>query len=151
MAWVTAQDVVDSWIGSDGPTDVASIDTWVGRAERLVRSVVPDLQARLDVEAALVPPVTDLLDSVRDVVVSMVERKFRNPEGVRTRQESTGPFSGSVTLGGDQPGELWITDEERRRLGAGGSGSGKAYSVDMIPDYSPFSPSFPFNPATYPW
>lgn len=140
MAWVTAQDVIDSWIGSDGPTDVASIEVWVGRAERLVRSVVPDLQARLDVEAALVPPVTDLLDSVRDVVVSMVERKFRNPEGVRTRQESTGPFSGSVTLGGDQPGELWLTDEEKRRLGAGGSGSGKAFNVDMIPDYSPFSP-----------
>ena len=145
MAWVTAQDVVDSWIGSDGPTDAASIDTWVGRAERLVRSVVPDIQARLD--AGLEP---DLLDSVRDVVVSMVERKFRNPEGVRTRQESTGPFSGSVTLGGDQPGELWLTDEEKRRLGAGSARSGKAFSVDMIPAHSYYSPAF-INPATYPW
>ena len=150
MAWVTAQDVLDSWIGDDKPADVAALTTWVGRAERLVRSVVPDVQLRLDVEAGLEPPVSDLLDSVRDVVVSMVERKFRNPEGVRTRQESTGPFSGSVTLGGDQPGELWITDDEKRRLGAGGSGSGKAFSIDMIPVHSYYSPAF-INPATYPW
>lgn len=152
MAWVTAQDVIDSWIGSDGPTDAASIDTWIGKAERYVRSPagVPDLQARLDVEAALDPPATELLGAVRDVVIELVEGKFRNPEGVRTRQESTGPFSGSVTLGGDKPGEFFLTDEQRKRLGAVGAGSGKAFSVDMIPNYSPYAAA-PINPATYPW
>lgn len=135
MAWVVAQDVIDAWIGEDTPTNTASLTTWIGRAERLVRSSVPGLQSRID--GGLEP---DLLENVQDVVVSMVERKFRNPEGVRTRQETTGPFSGSVTLGGDQPGELWITDDELKRI-APASASGPI-SIDMIPVTSPFSPHY---------
>jgi hypothetical protein len=137
MSWTVAQDVLDAWIGDDAPTNAASVTTWIGRAERLVRSSVPGLQARID--GNLEP---DLLEDVKDVVVSMVERKFRNPEGVRTRQESTGPFSGSVTLGGDQPGELWITDVELKRLTGSTSGGPRVTAVDTIPVSSPFSPYY---------
>ncbi|RJU01980.1 hypothetical protein D6T65_05000 [Arthrobacter frigidicola] len=137
MSWTVAQDVLDAWIGLGAPEDLASVTTWLGRAERLVRSEVPGLQARID--GGLEP---DLLEDVRDVVVSMVERKFRNPEGVRTRQETTGPFSGSVTLGGDQPGELWITDAELKRLRAPGGTTGGAFTVDTIPVTSPMSPHY---------
>jgi hypothetical protein len=144
MSWTVAKDVLDAWIGSDAPDDLASVTTWLGRAERLVRSEVPGLQARID--GGLEP---GLLEDVRDVVVSMVERKFRNPEGVRTRQESTGPFSGSVTLGGDQPGELWVTDSELKRLRLVGSATGAVGTVDTIPITSPFSPNY--VAATYPW
>jgi hypothetical protein len=83
----------------------------------------------------------DLLDNVKDVVTSMVQRVFRNPEGVRTRQETTGPFSGSVTLGGDQPGELWITADELALISPAGSSKG-AFTIDMIPSSSPFSDSY---------
>jgi hypothetical protein len=137
MAWTVAQDVLDAWIGEGAPSNTVSITTWIGRAERLVRSTVPGLQARID--GGLEP---DLLEDVRDVVVSMVERKFRNPEGVRTRQESTGPFSGSVTLGGDQPGELWITDVELKRISPPSSVGPLALAVDTIPVTSPFSPFY---------
>ena len=138
MAWTTAAEVVAAWIGDDAPTDNALIGVWVGRAERLLRAKVPGLQLRLDAD-----PVTelDLLDNVKDVVTSMVQRVFRNPEGVRTRQESTGPFSGSVTLGGDQPGELWVTDDELSRVSPAGSNRG-AFTVDTIPVTSPFSPYY---------
>jgi hypothetical protein len=137
MSWTVAQDVLDAWIGEGAPTDTGSVTTWIGRAERLVRSSVPGLQARID--GGLEP---DLLEDVRDVVVSMVERKFRNPEGVRTRQESTGPFSGSVTLGGDQPGELWLTDVELKRISGNTSAGPRVTSVDTIPVTSPFSPYY---------
>lgn len=135
MAWTTAAEVVAAWIGDDAPADTALIDVWVGRAERLLRAKVSGLQLRLDAEPVTEP---DLLDNVKDVVTSMVQRVFRNPEGVRTRQESTGPFSGSVTLGGDQPGELWVTGDELARVSPTGSNRG-AFTVDTIPVTSPFS------------
>lgn len=133
MSWTVAQDVLDAWIGDGKPVDEAAVTVWIGRAERLVRSQVKGIQVRI--ESGDEP---DLLEDVRDVVVSMVERKFRNPEGVRTRAEATGPFSGSVTLGGDQPGELWITDDELRRIQSPDSSAGAAYSIDLIPSTSPF-------------
>jgi len=138
MAWTTAADVVAVWIGDDAPTDLALVDRWVGRAERLLRAKVPGLALRVDADPVTEP---DLLDNVKDVVSSMVQRVFRNPEGVRTRQESTGPFSGSVTLGGDQPGELWITDDELARISLTGSRGG-AFTIDTIPATSPYSPFY---------
>ena len=138
MAWTSAADVVAVWIGDDAPTDLALVDRWVGRAERLLRAKVPGLALRVDADPVTEP---DLLDNIKDVVSSMVQRVFRNPEGVRTRQESTGPFSGSVTLGGDQPGELWITDDELARISLTGSRGG-AFTVDTIPALSPYSPAY---------
>ena len=138
MAWTAAADVVAVWIGDDAPTDLALVDRWVGRAERLLRAKVPGLAARVAADPVTEP---DLLDNVKDVVSSMVQRVFRNPEGVRTRQESTGPFSGSVTLGGDQPGELWVTDDELARISLTGARGG-AFTVDTIPTISPYSPFY---------
>jgi len=138
MAWTSAADVVAVWIGDDAPTDLALVDRWVGRAERLLRAKVPGLALRVEADPVTEP---DLLDNVKDIVSSMVQRVFRNPEGVRTRQETTGPFSGSVTLGGDQPGELWITDDELGRISLTGSRGG-AFTVDTIPATSPYSPYF---------
>jgi len=136
--WTTAAEVVAAWIGDDAPSDVVKVDLWVGRAERLLRSRVPGLTPRMVADPGAEP---DLVDNVKDVVTSMVQRVFRNPEGVRTRQETTGPFGGSVTLGGDQPGELWITDDELARLIPSGRGRG-AFNIDMIPSTSPFSDSY---------
>ena len=141
MAWVTAADVIDSWIGDGAPSDTALVDSWIGRAERLVRRSVPDLQARIDVEAASIPASTELLDTARDVVVAVVQRIFRNPEGVRTRQESTGPLGGSVTYGGAEPGGLALTSDELASL-RGSTGGQRAFTVDMIPSSSYYSPYF---------
>ena len=138
MAWTTAADVTGAWIGADAPADTAKIDNWIGKAERLLRAKVPTLEARLGVDPVTEP---DLLGNVVDVVVSMVQRVFRNPEGVRQRQEGAGPFSGSVTYGGDQPGAMWVTDAELAVLAVTGSSSG-AFTIDMIPSTSPFSGSY---------
>ena len=138
MAWATSEDVLDAWIGDGAPTDLAKVDTWIGMAERLIRREVPDLQGRLDAEAELVPPVTDLLDTVRDIVISMVTRVFKNPDGKRSIQSASGPLSESITFGGDNPGGLFLSDDERKALLGGRSGQ-RAFMVDMIPSTSPYS------------
>ena len=138
MAWATAGDVLDAWIGDGAPTDLAKVETWIGMAERLIRREVPDLQGRLDAEAELVPPVTALLDTVRDIVISMVTRVFKNPDGKRSIQSASGPLSESITFGGDNPGGLFLSDDERKALLGGRSGQ-RAFMVDMIPSTSPYS------------
>lgn len=140
MSWTTPDDVTDSWIGPDAPGDDALVQRWIDRAEREVRYRVPDLEARMEVEAALIPPSTDLLDRARDVVVSMVSRVFRNPEGIRTVNQAsgTGPFSESksLTYGGDTPGGLYLSSDEVSKLQ--GQAAGGAFSIGLIPPTSRF-------------
>ena len=140
MSWTTPDDVIDAWIGDDAPDDVVKIQLWLDKAEREVRRRVPDLQARIDAEAALIPPVTDLLETAKDVVVAMVTRIFRNPTGTRQKNATvtTGPFSETVseTVGGNSPGVLEPTTDELAKL-QGLSESG-AFTVSMIPPSSPF-------------
>jgi len=78
------------------------------------------------------------LGNIQDVVTAMVQRVFRNPEGVRQRQETTGPFTGSVTYGGDQPGSLWVSDAELGMISPAGTNRG-AFTIDTIPVTSPYS------------
>ena len=136
MSWTTAADVTDAWIGEGVPTSAEKIQLWIGKAEREIRFRVPDILARIAAEAAEVVPRTDLLEAARDVTVSMVTRVFRNPEGIRQANETTGPFTTSRTYGGDVPGGLGLTDDELAKLR--GTTSGGAFTVNMIPVSSPF-------------
>lgn len=147
MVWTTAEDVVAAWIGPDAPTDLDQVTVWIEKAERLIRSRVHDLQVRLDlVDPELVEP--DLADTVADVVTAMVHRVFRNPEGIRQVGVTTGPFSEQRTYGGDEPGQLFITDNELERLVSSRVEYPAAYSIDMIPPTSRFSP---YYVPTWPW
>lgn len=140
MSWTTPADVIDPWIGVDAPDDLVKLQLWIDKAERELRRRVPDLQARIDAEAVLVPASVDLLETAKDVVVAMVTRKFQNPTGTRQRNATTttGPFSETVseTVGGNNPGELVPSDDELAKL-TGVAESG-AFSVDLIPRTSPF-------------
>lgn len=133
--WTTAQEVVDDWIGDGAPTDLANVERWVGKAERLIRYHVPNIDDRI---ASGTEP--NLLDDVRDVVTAAVHRVFRNPEGIRQRNETTGPFTGSVTYGGDVPGGLALTPGEIGRLTGAEATPQRAFGVSMIPKTSPFYP-----------
>lgn len=139
MSWTTPNDVTTAWIGSGAPDDNAKIQKWIDTAEREIRFRVPDLQARIDLEAELIPPSTDLLDTAKDVTVAMVTRVFRNPEGIRQTNETTGPFTASRTYGGDVPGGLGITDDELAKLQGARGG---AFTIDLIPTTSPFHPDY---------
>lgn len=143
MSWTTPEDVKDAWIGPGAPDDDALIQNWLDRAERLIRRQVKDLQDRIDAEAELVPPRTDLLETARDVTVAMVIRVFRNPDGIRQTNQTTttGPYSDtkSLTYGGSVPGGLGLTDDELAALQGASAG---AFTIDLIPSTSPFSPNY---------
>ena len=134
-SWTTPADVTNSWIGEGAPTDTVKIQAWLDKAEREIRFRVPDIQARIDAEAALVPPVMDLLETAKDVTTAMVVRVFRNPEGIRQTNLTTGPYTTSKTYGGDVPGGLGLTDDELAKLQGARGG---AFSISMIPSTSPF-------------
>lgn len=138
MTWTNADDVIAAWIGPDAPTNLTLVGVWVEKAERLLRSKLPDLQARMDAGSSVEP---DLAGNVQDVVTEMVQEVFRNPERVRQRQEGTGPFTGSVTFGGDKPGALTVTADQLATLVAPGASEG-AFTIDMIPSSSPFSDNY---------
>lgn len=126
--WTSPESVIGSWIGEDRPTDENLVEVWVGRAERLLRKkkgigLSPRIEAGED----------DLLETVQDVVSNMVQRVFRNPRGTRSTNTATGPFSESETFGGDQPGYLWVTDEELASLAPAESGKGSAFTIDTMP------------------
>lgn len=126
--WATSDDVIDSWIGDDAPSDPLLVEKWIARAERMIRREFPSVPARI---ASGAEP--DLADTVNDVVVAVVTRVFRNPSGHRSvsGQETTGQFSGSntITYGGDNPGALELLDSERAALALPGEKRGRrAYS-----------------------
>jgi hypothetical protein len=135
MSWTTPADVTGAWIGEGAPTDTAKIQKWIDKAEREIKFRVPDIEARIDAEGALVPPVTNLLEIAKDVTVSMVIRVFRNPEGIRQTNITTGPYTSSKTYGGDVPGGLGLTDDELAKLQGARGG---AFTIDLIPKSSPF-------------
>lgn len=131
MSWTEPGDVVSSWIGGDAPDDLVQVQTWIDRAERMIRSKVPGLQGRLDAEADVSPPSTELLERVRDVVVAMVTRVYRNPLGMRSAMVVSGPFTEQKTYGGDNPGSLYLSADELAALGGGRTG--KAFAIDTTP------------------
>ena len=135
MAWTGPDEVVNSWIGEGAPSDIEKLEAWIGKAEREIKFRVPSIQARIDAEAAEIPARTDLLDTAKDVVVAMVTRVFRNPEGIRQTNLTTGPYTTSKTYGGDVPGGLGLTDDELAKLQGARGG---AFTIDLIPSTSPF-------------
>ena len=135
-SWTTPADVTGAWIGPDEPTDMTKVQVWIDKAEREIRRRVPDIQTRITAELAHTPPSTALEETTKDVVVAMVTRRFQNPRGLRQVSTVTGPFTESETVGGANPGQLHITDDEMAKLI--GVPEGRAFSIDLIPSTSPF-------------
>lgn len=130
MSWTDPSDVTDAWIGDDAPDDTEKIQLWIDKAEREIKYRVTDLLDRIAEEAAEDPARTDLVTTAKDVVVAMVTRKFQNPRGVRQSATTTGPFSDSETVAGDKLGELYLTDDELKKLTGKRGG---AFEIDLGP------------------
>ena len=111
--WATPDDVTSADIGgvTNGLAD-GRIQYWLGRAKRAILAAVPDLEVRMSAGRVAV-------EAPADVQVDLVLSKVGNPGGIRTIQESNGPTSGSVTYGGDTPGELALTAAQMKALGGG--------------------------------
>lgn len=128
MAWATAQDVLDRWVGAGQPTNQSVITTLIQDAEAYIRREYPSIDDRIDDG--------ELNESeVVMVVAQLVLRKLQNPTGARQFQRVTGPFTEGMTFAGDAPGELWhLTEQERKMLGDDQSGgAGRAFTIKMGP------------------
>lgn len=132
--WTTAADVQNAWLGDPTEYTAETVNAWICRAERRLARDVPNLQARID--SGTEPELAGL---VADVVAEMVEAKLRNPDGVRSRTSTTGPVTDTVTVGGDNPGQLWVTPAQLALL-APPATRGRAFSVDLYD-----------GPRTNPW
>lgn len=118
MAWTRTVDIVSRWAGDNVPQDLPLLEQLIADAEEIIRFEYPDIDGRVDDGASGIVPEDPLpIDRVRLVVARMVIRHLRNPEGVRQVTETTGPFSENRTYAGDLPGQLLLTDDERRMLG----------------------------------
>lgn len=111
MAYAAPQDVRERWIApqSIGAFSDATIKRLIAEAEDTINAAFPDMGARLS--SGQVPPMR-----VNKIVVRMVIRALRNPSGMRTVQESVGPFSTNGTFGGDEPGEIYLSADDRAEL-----------------------------------
>uniref|UniRef100_UPI003F498B8C hypothetical protein n=1 Tax=Nocardia suismassiliense TaxID=2077092 RepID=UPI003F498B8C len=141
MVWATAQNVRDRWVGPGAfPASVTDthLGTLIADVEDSVRGEFPDIQQRIDDYATPPDPPNPRaipLARVVKVVCRVILRHLRNPEGMRSKTMGAGPFSTANTYGGDEPGSLYLLDEDRDELaGLGSLGSGqKAYTVDTTP------------------
>lgn len=123
--WATVQDVSDRWLTGELPATETQIQTLIDDAEDKILTEYP-----LTVENIAAGIIRE--GTVKRVVARMVLRVLRNPEGYRTTQTATGPFSESTTHAGDNPGEVYLSDDDRRDLG-GARAKGRAYTVSTIP------------------
>ncbi|HMG44990.1 MAG TPA: hypothetical protein VK611_26895 [Acidimicrobiales bacterium] len=129
MAYTPTSAVTDRWIGEGTVPADDVIATIIDDAEDTILAAIPDLQARLD--DGRIP-----LARLQKVVARMVIRHFKNPEGYRQMQETTGPFTRGFTHGGDEPGSVFLTSAERRELLGGREG--RAFQIDTVPAGAPF-------------
>jgi hypothetical protein len=137
MAWAIAQDVRDRWIGPALDVTDAQIDVLIEDAEDTILGEFADIQQRMDdYDDPPTPanPKAIPLARVIKVVSRIVMRHLRNPEGRRSTSTGAGPFNESVTFGGDEPGILGLTDEDRRELSGIRSGQ-VAFTVNTTPVY----------------
>ncbi|MDQ0793561.1 Gp19/Gp15/Gp42 family protein [Streptomyces sp. B1I3] len=129
MAYATYNDVLTRWISEeDLPATEAQIATLLEDAEDTILREFPDLEDRV-LDGALPEA------RVVKVEARMIIRHLRNPAGVRSAQMGAGPFQQTTTYGGEEPGALYLTEDDRRELRGASSNKGKAFTVDQTPSY----------------
>ena len=125
LQWTAPEDVTARWILDEPiPADTAKLTQLLEDAEDLAIGEFSDIQTRID--AGTLP-----LARVKRVLARVVIRHLRNPKGLRQAMDTTGPFSTSVMHGGETPGELALSDEDRAELGE--ARTGRAFTIDTTP------------------
>ncbi|MGC0365008.1 hypothetical protein ABH922_002992 [Rhodococcus sp. 27YEA15] len=126
MAWTIPKDVQDRWIGTPPEVSDEVLAVKIADAEDDILRADPQIDDRIT--SGVLP-----LIRVKKVVARMIIRHLQNPEGVRSVQQGAGPFQTSTTYGGDEPGALTLTDDDREELGIPKRRT-RAFSVGMTPD-----------------
>ena len=129
--WATFDDVTKRWVGAGMPTDEDLVNALILDAEAVILSEYPKIQERIDNE-------TLPLDVVTMVIVRMVSRVLRNPEGLTYWQMNTGPFGQGKNYGTNGNTDIWLSAEEKELLAP--KKRGKAFEIDLAPNATSGSP-----------
>lgn len=124
MAWAIPKDVLDRWIGTPPDVTEDQIAVKIADAEDTILRADPKIQERID--GGTLPS-----HRVVKVAARMVIRHLLNPRGVRSTQQGAGPFQASETFGGDEPGVLYLSDDDELELGI--RRRGRAFTIDTTP------------------
>lgn len=146
LTYTAPADVTSRWVGDDPiPADDATITILLGDAEDEILRAFPDVDDRIAAD-----PPTLTVERVKKVAARMVMRVLRNPKGLRTATETTGPFSENETFAGARPGEIYLSTQDRADL-ADGTTRKRAYTIDASPNLvPPIDPLTEWGPA-YSW
>lgn len=128
LEWTEPRDVTTRWVGGELSASTEQITTLLEDAEDLIGSTFPDLKVGDDVGS--IP-----LRRVKRVAARVVIRHLQNPSGVRSETEGAGPFQRTTTYTGDEPGALFLTDQDLRDLGREVGG---AFSIDTTPSLAEY-------------
>lgn len=110
---------------------------WLDKAERKIRSRVPLLDDWASQDTAY-------QDTVKDVLVSAVERKALNPEGLRSVMTQVDDANIQQTIDSTRSvGEITILDEEWEQLLRLDNAGRNSIQAQMDPVYVPL-PSYPY-------
>lgn len=121
--WADAEDVRLRWLSGPLSVEDEQIEVLLEDIEDFLTGEFKDLEERISDGRLSEKRLTR-------VIVRIAIRVLRNPAGYRQVTSGTGPFTGSATYGGDQPGEIYVTDEDRKDLiGRGKGRSVKAFSI----------------------
>lgn len=120
LTWTKPDNVTGRWVGGTIPATTEQITTLLEDAEDLILREFPGL--KVGDGQSEVP-----LKRVQRVAARVVIRHLRNPDGIRSASEGAGPFQRTTTFGGDEPGALYLTDEDLRDLGRVPGG---AFTID---------------------
>lgn len=121
--WADADDVRLRWLNGALSVEDDQIETLLEDTEDFLTGEFTDLTERI-ADGRL------SANRLKRVIVRIAIRVLRNPAGYRQVTSGTGPFTGSATYGGEQPGEIYVTDEDRKDLIGRGKGRAvKAFSI----------------------
>lgn len=120
--WTSYQQVLDTWVGEDKPEDNELITALIDKAETIILAAYPRIQERIN-NGSLNIKIVNI------VVVDMVERVLRNPEGKTSYSYTTGPFAESANFSGNQNKGMILTNQELTLLAP--NTRNKASSVDL--------------------
>lgn len=121
LEWATVDAVHLDWIDGAPPMSDAVIAYQLYMAEDKILSEFPDIQKRIDRGEVR-------LRTVRRVAVNVAMRRLTNPNFQRSISRTDGPFQSTVTTGGDHPGTIYLSDEDRSDLRGRGA-SRRAFSI----------------------
>lgn len=125
MAYVQLSDVATEVGRAIESPEAEQVQAWINRVEARILARIPDVNDRIVTEG-------EYATVLRGVVVDVVARKVRNPDGFRSERIDDYYYDR-----GTQPTDLTMTDAEWAELGATSSVGAFSTRPGFVPDGVP--------------